>query len=113
MKVATSNVKVPDNTESLDMQMFKTNPYEAVIQVDIAAHHLFTPNTLVNTANITSRLTTHAQTLHVFLQHFVRPTLHYLVDCHLCLVFSYLRDYTPPPPPPLAMSPTMALGTLK
>ena len=77
MKVATSNVKVPDNTESLDMQMFKMNPYEAVIQVDIAAHHLFTPNTLVNTANITSRLTTHAQTLHVFLQHFVRPTLHY------------------------------------
>ena len=81
----------------------------------MAAHsnNLFTLNTPVNITNITSHHATHAQALHLFPEHFDRPTLQYLVDCPLCLVFTYLRAYPPPPPPPFAMSPTMAHGTLK
>ena len=77
------------------------------------SNDLLTLNTPVNINNITSHLTTHAQALHLFPEHFDRATLQYLVDCHLCLVFTYLLAYPPPPPPPSTMSPTKAHGTLK
>lgn len=80
----------------------------------MAAHNNpFTLNTPVNVTNITSHHTPNTQALHMFPEHFDRPTLQYLVDCHFCLVFNYLRAYPPPPPPPFAISPTKALGNLK
>ena len=119
MEVGIGNLEVTDNTVSLDLQCVKRNlrstKWISCTQYMAAlSDNLFTLNTPVNITNITAHHTTHAQALHLFPQHSDRPTLQYLVDCHHCLVFTYLRAYPPPPPPPpFTMSPTKAHGTLK